>query len=461
MAAWSFRHGGVRAYQATRNRGRFLFGAGVVLAAGTVWALRHVKSTLDLAEGQHHRFGLVYSMAFLILSWQTLLAYMERPHRVTNRQAQQLNQLNVVVQVPVYNEDPEALRRCLDSLFRQSRMPQMVFVVDDGSNKADYLWVENWAHDAAADHGIELRWERQANAGKRHAQARTFRSTPQADIYLTVDSDAILDRSALEEGLKPFRKPDIMSVAGVVLSVNSGKNLLTRIADLWFVVGQMTDRSSLSTMGAVLVNSGPLALYRAGYIRDNVNAYTNETFFGRRVEFSDDSMLTIYALQHGRAVQQPTAFAFCLMPETFSHHINQYLRWMRGAFIRSFWRFKYLPLDGYAFWAHVMGWVQMAIGLVVFVALFVIQPFIDPRVIPAFLIVPVLVGYAQALRYLSINRDDITLGSQILTFALTPLACLWAFFGLRVIRWYAMATCLKTGSWGTRDEIEVRFASDQ
>jgi hypothetical protein len=34
------------------------------------------------------------------------------------------------------------------------------------------------------------------------------------------------------------------------------------------------------------------------------------------------------------------------------------------------------------------------------------------------------------------------------------VAALLAFTVLRVVRWYGMATCLRTG-WGTREEIEV------
>ena len=250
-----------------------------------------------------------------------------------------------------------------------------------------------------------------------------------------------------------------MSVAGIVLSTNTSKNLLTRIADLWYVSGQLTASSSLSAFGSVLVNSGPLALYRAEVIRDAMPAYLSETFFGRPVHFSDDSMLTTYAILRGRTVQQPSAFAFCLMPETMKHHVNQYIRWMRGSFIRSWWRFKYLPLNSYGFWIHALGWLQMVLSLVLFVILFVVQPFIDPRVVPYFILIPLLIAYIQALRYLSISRSDLSVGGQLLIFAITPIAALWAFFGLRVVRWYAMATCLKTGSWGTRSDVEVRLES--
>lgn len=96
----------------------------------------------------------------------------------------------------------------------------------------------------------------------------------------------------------------------------------------------------------------------------------------------------------------------------------------------------------------------MILSTVIFGALFVVQPALDHRVIPSLILIPLLVGYGQALRYLAFRRSDEPLWSQILTVAIAPIATLWAFFVLRPIRWYAMATCLRTG-WGTRQKVEV------
>jgi hyaluronan synthase len=49
-----------------------------------------------------------------------------------------------------------------------------------------------------------VRWTRfPENRGKKHAQAAVFSSCPEADIFVTVDSDTTLERSAIDEGLKP------------------------------------------------------------------------------------------------------------------------------------------------------------------------------------------------------------------------------------------------------------------
>lgn len=103
---------------------------------------------------------------------------------------------------------------------------------------------------------------------------------------------------AIEEMLKPLADPRVQSVFGVVLTANARKNLLTRLTDLWFVTGSWVGRAAASMTGSILVNSGPLAAYRDAMVPD-LASYLNETFSGRGVEFSDDSMLTIFALIRG------------------------------------------------------------------------------------------------------------------------------------------------------------------
>jgi hyaluronan synthase len=352
--------------------------------------------------------------------------------------------------MPVFNEDPGYLRLGLESMLRQTRKPDSVHVVDDGSTSGDYAEVRTWWEQAAATAGIATTWQRTLNAGKRHAQAAAVRVSPEADIYITVDSDSCLAPNAVEEILLPFGRPKVQSAAGIVLATNHRTNLLTRVTDLWFVTGQLTDRSALSTMGSVLVNSGPLAAYRAGVIRDNLGSYLNETFMGRPVMFSDDSLLTLYALLRGRTVQQPSAIVFTALPEQFGHFSRMYMRWMRGSTIRSAWRMRYLPITGYAYWAHLLRWFQVALSTAVLGWLIIVEPAMYGHTPPAsFLIVPFAIGWAQALRYLGIIRSDERIRSRCLTWLLMPLAVVSAWTVLRAMRWYGIATCARTG-WGTR-----------
>src|SRR3546814_378296 len=150
-------------------------------------------------------------------------------------------------------------------------------------------------------------------------------------------------------------------------------------------------------MGSVLVNSGPLAAYRAPVVRDNLDSYLNERFMGRPVMFSDDSLLTLYALLRGRAVQQPSAVVFTALPERASHFLRMYLRWMRGSTIRSVWRMRYLPVNRWAYWAHLLRWFQVALSTAVLTWLLLVEPAVYGHTPPAsFLIVPFLIEIGRA-----------------------------------------------------------------
>lgn len=442
--------------RAVRSNTRIVPLLAFIVSVLTLWALRHAYNIL-YANVSHKPNNLeyIYVAAFIMLAFTTVLALLDMPKKVNKQEQAKLNKLRVVAIIPAYNEDPVFLERCISSIFIQSRKPQKVVVIDDGSTETDYTEVKKWATKKAEGYGIQLAWKRTKNGGKRHAQYVAINMSRRADVYLTVDSDSILDKEAIKEGLKPFIDKKVKSVAGVVMLINNQKNFLTRFTDLWFVMGQLVDRSAMSTMGSVLVNSGALAFYDGKVIRDNLEGYANESFFGRRVELSDDSMLTLYAIAEGKAVQQTTSFAFTAMPENVSHHLRQYVRWMRGAFIRTFWRFKYLPLDSYGYWSHFLGWLQMFIALSIFIMLFIITPIVSGKILPTLVLIPILVGYGQGLFYLTIKRSDVTLKSQLLTYTTALPASLWSYFVLRFVRWYAIATCLKTG-WGTRGTVEVK-----
>lgn len=429
-------------------RHKFIVGSGaVVLAAVASWAVWHVLRSV--AAGSSGQLELIWLTIFAFLAAQAVLYFLDRPVRVNAEQARKLARLDVCVVIPAYNEDPKLLSMCIDSLLNQSRKPACICITDDGSTNSDYAYVKGRAVQLAREAGVLLLWHRTENQGKRHAQAEYFR-VMNTDIWVTCDSDSQLAPNALEELLKPFKSPKVMSVAGLVVATNNRDNLLARITDLWYVTSQLVDRSALSTVGSVMVNSGPIAAYREEVIRPNLRLYLGETFRGKPVTFSDDSMLTLFAILKGRTVQQSSAVAFSHMPVTVSHHMRQYLRWMRGSTIRSLWRFKYLPLKGVAYWAHAFRWTQVALSTFALGWVFG-----HAAVTPWFFAVPVCVGAGQTLRYLTIRRDDQPLRSQVLTWALTPLAVLWAWLVLRPMRWYGMATCGHTGSWGTRKTVEI------
>lgn len=437
--------------EVTLRPGRRLRIAAGIMAVLVMWGSYRCIS-LDRELYGHASEALLWTALFLVSAQYFVISWFDRPFAITLAQQAKLDRLIVTVNVPVFNEDPAVLDRVLYALFSQTRLPNYVEVVDDGSTEADYTEVRDY-WELWHPPNVHFSWIRYTpNRGKRSAQATTFRRLP-GDIFITLDSDTTLEHRAIEEGLKPFAVRRVMSVAGVEVAMNAHVNMLTRISSLRQISWQYTQCSALSVAGSVLVNRGTFALYRAEVIRDNLHAYVSETFIGRPVSFSDDSLLTLYALQRGRAVQQSSAFQLPMYPENISHATRQWIRWMRGSTIRTFWRLRYLPLGSYGWWMSMFSWWQFCVSTAAYVFVLVIRP-----VEGHFSIVPVMVillcSYLVALRNLLINRSDHPAESQLNTYLLAPLCLLWSMLVLRPLRVYGMLTCAKSG-WVTRAKVEV------
>lgn len=434
------------------SSGRGIFVAVIILALAIGWLVRHLYAIVYPYFLSRGSLSLIWAVTFASIAWTALLAVLERPKRANRLEQIVLDRLKVAVLIPAYNEEPALLKACIQSVLDQSRPVQAIEVVDDGS-KHDYKEVMDWLSELKG-YSVPLNWTRTTNHGKRHAQAVGIRHQPDADIYLTLDSDTVLDPLAVHEGLQPFKDQDCHSVAGLCLPINVSENVLTRFTGLSETLWQLTERSAQSTMNSVTVNSGILAFYRASIIRKHLDGYLHEEFFGNQVKYSDDSLMTLYCLLEGKAVQQTTSIAFSAVPNKYSHHIRRYTRWSRGSFIRTWWRFKYLPMTRYIYWLHLWRWVQFAVTT--FVAGYIAYTglFLNSEVWPYLILITIGISYVQALRYFIIKRSDERFADQFDTFLMAPVAAVWSLTVLRIVKYYAYLT-VNNNKWGTRQKVEV------
>ncbi len=175
---------------------------------------------------------------------------------------------------------------------------------------------------------------------------------------------------------------------------------------------------------------------------------------GRQVKLGDDAALTLFARGRGRTVQQNSAFVFSVYPETISHHLRQWTRWMRGSTIRNCWRIKYLPVWSYDWWVILVANYLIICTAVVPIALLATLP--SSGIFALWYLGSVMLwSYLTGFRLLAIRRsDDSRLLRMLLLFAF-PAANLWSMFALRWFRFYGMATCLRQG-WNARQAgVEV------
>jgi hyaluronan synthase len=303
---------------------------------------------------------------------------------------------------------------------------------------------------------VRFTWVRQRNAGKKHAQAVTFTSDHDADIFVTIDSDSALDRRAINEGLKPFADKRVVSVAGLETAINIDRNLLTRAIGHRSLAFQLFAMSAQSAArGSVLINPGAFSLYRAPLIRKIVHSYIGETFFGVPVTLGDDTALTLYALLHGRAVHQPSAVSLPVYPETLEHHLRQWTRWMRASTIRMLWRLRYLPVLSYGWIFTVYTIATFLLSVAVSIAIPLVWP-ASAKLLLASAAAMVIWPLSVSLRLAAVQRSDQGLFSRLFGIALLPFAALWYVLVLRQIRFYGIATCWRQG-WVTRQQVEVRL----
>jgi len=436
---------------ATRPRLALVYaGVGISLALA---AARHIYY---IDKWPHYRLiTVIWTIAFAFTALQWVVSWLERPYTATPRQQAYLDGLRVTVSIPVYNEEPVVLDRVLYALFAQTRLPNRVDVVDDGSTQEDYSAVRDYwlAHHPPS---VELTWRRYPNAGKKRAQARTFGSDPAADVFVTLDSDTTLAHNALQEGLKPFADPRVHSVAGIELAWNYSRSLLTRIKGVNALIWQFTVCSAQSIAGGnVLVNRGTYALYRGDMIRETLAAYIGETLFGRPVMLGDDTMLTLFALSRGRAVQQPSAVCFAMYPETLSHMMRQWTRWMRGTALRTLWRLRYLSLASWGWWyTAITTWSYLAfVSVLAAVAT-------DWHQAGSFAGTALYISTAWmwlvASRMFAVRRSDQRLIDRLEAFLLVPVAMVWLTLVLRPMRLWGTVTMRDQG-WVTRgDGAETR-----
>jgi hyaluronan synthase len=385
--------------------------------------------------------GFVMRVVPLVASW------FDKPFTTTTEQGQALDRLCVVVAVPVYNEHPMLLDRCLWALVNQSRQPDVIHVVEDGPSANYSILRDYWLKQRPGR--VRVQWTRQqVNGGKKVAQSVVFVNHPEADIFVTVDSDTTLEHRALEEGMKPFADPSIMSVAGVEENFNKDVNWLTRSVAMRNTYYQLTVWSTQSMFGDLLVNRGTFALYRAWVIRGIVPAYVGETFLGRPIRLGDDGALTLFSQGQGRTVQQLSAFSLPMHPERLSHHFRQWVRWARGAAVRNCWRLRYLSPRSYGFWWTLLIWYMGFMTAVLPVILVAAWPQSE-RLLKLTAVAAVSWAYLVSVRTLSVRRSGDSVWLRIGSLLLFPTAILWAALVLRPVRLYGMATFLKQ-RWTTR-----------
>jgi hyaluronan synthase len=402
---------------------------------------------------EHGHIASWYGVAvFTLLLLKLAASLTHKPITVNEKDAARVSRLTVAVLLTVYNEDVTAFRKCLESLRRQTRLPNAIAVVDDCSTDKSALNLAIEYEPVFRAMGVDYRVIAfELNRGKRHGLAAGIRQFFKADVYLGVDSDTELDVEAVYEGMLPFASRRVNAVTGLVLALNARKNVLTRLIDLRYANAFLFERAAYGLLKSVLCCCGSLAFYRGSVVRENLDDFLSQTFLGREATYGDDRRLTNYCLKNGQVVMQSSAVAWTLVPERLKHYLKQQTRWSKSFFRESLWVIQTGRAQRPAFWLSLIeltSWLTFTSMLLIAL---VMAPFkADVNTWSLYLMYAMLLGYARSVRFLEPGqRTRMPMGERIATFLLAPLYGLLHVGLLMWIRVYALLT-LRDNGWGTR-----------
>lgn len=390
-------------------------------------------------------FLLVYGvLAISHIVFQIVLCHSD--HRKQNKKAfkdfHSQYQASVSVIVPAYNEVPQILKNCIDSIVAQKIANLEVIVVDDCSKNREEL-IEKVYDTYQSNQNVKILLP-EKNRGKRHCQKLGF-DIAKGDIIVTVDSDTLLhDEDAVEKLIQRFANKKVGAVTGDVRVENKNRNILTRLITYRYWSAFHQERAAQSRFHVVMCCSGPFSAYRKEIIEKVKEKYITQYFLGENCTYGDDRHLTNLVLESGYEVAfQSDSQVYTFVPETIGGYIKQQVRWNKSFYREMLWTIKFAHQHHfYMFYDLVMQFV-LPFMLVVSLIAMMIQTVIyqDVGHLYQYLIVLVLIAIVRSLYGIYRTKDFGFLLFIIYGFMHVLL--------LLPVRFYALLT-LKSTKWGTR-----------
>lgn len=271
--------------------------------------------------------GAYGSLATVWTFWRLWLAFKYRPMPIVD--SDRLPRITVLV--PAFNEGAlvgSTIRHLAAADYPADRLE--IIVVNDGSDD------DTWHHIVTAAREVGDRVTAincTENRGKRWALWEGIRRAT-GDIFITVDSDSIIERDALKSVVSPMVHDErIGGVAGNVRVLNREDGIIPRMLSVRYVMTFDYKRAAQSMMGggAVLCCAGALAAYRRSAVMPVLDQWLNQTFRGGPARAGEDHAMTNFIIKQGfKVVYQSSARVYTKSPKTYIGLCKMFLRWARS-----------------------------------------------------------------------------------------------------------------------------------
>jgi len=348
---------------------------------------------------------------------------------------------SVTVIIPCYNENPEILEKCLESIEEQKYEGKLdTIVIDDGSKTIDSLMPVYRKFRENKKFEVILSDE---NRGKRDSQKIAFDKSD-SEIYVTIDSDTVIETpNGIENIVKQFRNLEVGAVTGDVRVTNKKTNFLTRLISYRYWTAFHQERAAQSLFDVLMCCSGPFSAYRKSVVDKVKEKYVSQKFLGQKCTIGDDRHLTNLVLEEGHKVRfDNRAVAYTQVPENIGTYLKQQVRWNKSFYREMLWTLKsWGKHHWYMIYDMTLQFFLPFMLVIALVATLYQAIFVDINRL--WFYIAILIGIALLrATYGMLRTKDI----GFLTFVV------YGFMHILLLvpaRFYALATMGKNG-WGTR-----------
>lgn len=250
---------------------------------------------------------------FLLPGVLIALATLVRPPRAV---AEAPSVAGVTVLLPGHNE-ADRLEIAVRSMRLQSRPPDQIIVVDDGSSDG----MGALARRLKAEGLIDLALSTRLRAGKSAAANLGLRYAT-GEIVVIADVDTTYDDDAFARLLEPFADPSCGAVAGNLGVRNWAASLTTRWQTVQYLESISLGRRVTDMLGILYIVSGAFGAFRRAALTQ---------VGGWDVGPGEDADITVKVRQAGWRVRfAPEAWALTDVPDRLPALVRQRLRWNRS-----------------------------------------------------------------------------------------------------------------------------------
>jgi cellulose synthase/poly-beta-1,6-N-acetylglucosamine synthase-like glycosyltransferase len=216
------------------------------------------------------------------------------------------------------HNEADSIERCVQSLREQSRPPDEIIVISDGSTdrmpeKLRRLQERGLIREA---HCTQVRSGKSAAVNLALGRAT-------GDIVVNVDCDCTFDRQALKEILRPFGDPRTGAVAGNIVVGNAGHSLTARFQAIEYLISISQGKQAANFTDQMSCVSGAFGAFRRVAL---------QRVGGLDAGGGEDLDVTLRLRKAGwRTLFAAESMCYTNVPETLPALVRQRFRWERDA----------------------------------------------------------------------------------------------------------------------------------